>query len=93
MSPLPGRGGIETPSTNPSGNWWEPKSSSRHFPNESSWTRLAKLSRHTEREFPVPFWFVDSTSKYVGKDGVPMNRAARRAADKQERRERKNSRE
>lgn len=49
-----------------------------------------QLSRHTEREFPVPFRFVDSPSKYVGKDGVPMNRAARRAADKQQRRERKN---
>lgn len=52
-----------------------------------------QLFRHSEREFPVPFRFVDSLSQYVDKDGLPMNRAARRAADKQERRERKNSRE
>lgn len=48
--------------------------------------------RHTEREFPVPFRFVDFPSKYVSKDGVPMSREARRGADKRARRERKNSR-
>lgn len=39
-----------------------------------------KLFRYTEREFPVPFRFVDSLSKYVGKDDVPMNRAVRSGA-------------
>lgn len=51
-----------------------------------------KLFRHTESEFPVPFKFVDSSSRYVGPGGMPMNRAQRRQAEKEARRERKKTR-
>lgn len=48
-----------------------------------------KLFRNTEQEFPSPFRFVDSPPRYLGKGGITMNRAARRQADKEARRERK----
>ncbi|MDR7307954.1 hypothetical protein [Rhodoferax saidenbachensis] len=48
-----------------------------------------KLFRHTEPEFPAPFRFVDSSPRYLGEGGLPMNRAARRQADKEARRDRK----
>jgi len=48
-----------------------------------------KLFRNTESEFPVPFKFVDSPPRYVGPGGMPMNRAQRRQADKEARRDRK----
>lgn len=51
-----------------------------------------KLFRDSEPEFPAPFKFVDSPSRYVGPNGNPMNRAQRRQADKEIRRERKKSR-
>jgi hypothetical protein len=51
-----------------------------------------KLFRHTEPEFPAPFRFVDSPPSYLGEGGVPMNRAVRRQADKEARRERKKTR-
>lgn len=50
------------------------------------------LFRHTEPEFPAPFHFVDSPPSYVGEGGMPMNRAARRQAEKDARRERKRRR-
>lgn len=51
-----------------------------------------KLFRHTEPEFPAPFRFVDSPPSYLGEKGMPMNRAARRQADKEAGRERKKPR-
>ncbi len=50
------------------------------------------LFRHTDPEFPAPFRFVDSPPRYLGEGGVPMNRAARRQAEKEARRERKKHR-
>ncbi|MFK0377861.1 hypothetical protein [Pandoraea sp. NPDC090278] len=49
----------------------------------------AKLFRNTESEFPAPFRFVAPPPIYIGEGGVPMNRAARRQADKAAKRERK----
>lgn len=51
-----------------------------------------KLFRDAEPEFPAPFKFVDSPSRYLGPGGMPMNRAQRRQADKEARRERKKKR-
>jgi hypothetical protein len=51
-----------------------------------------KLLQHIELEFPAPFRFVDSAPSYLGEGGVQMNRAARRQADKEARRKRKNPR-
>ncbi|SEK16237.1 hypothetical protein SAMN05444746_12421 [Variovorax sp. OK212] len=51
-----------------------------------------KLSRHTEPEFPASFRFVESPPTYLGEGYIPMNRAARRKADKEARRERKKPR-
>jgi len=48
-----------------------------------------KLIRQTEPEFPAPFRFVDSPPNYLGEGGLPMNRAARRKADREARRSRK----
>lgn len=51
-----------------------------------------KLFRHTEPEFPTPFRFVESSPSYLGEGGMPVNRAARRQADKDARREQKKRR-
>ncbi len=51
-----------------------------------------KLSRDKESEFPAPFRFVDSPPTYLGEGGMPLNRAARRLAEKEARRERKRGR-
>lgn len=51
-----------------------------------------KLSRDTEPEFPAPFRFVDAPPTYLGEGGMPMNRAARRQAEKEARREQKRGR-
>lgn len=51
-----------------------------------------RLFRQTESEFPVPFQFVESPPRYLGAGGIPMNRAARRQADKKALRERKRQR-
>ena len=48
-----------------------------------------RLFRHTEPEFPAPFKFVDGPHRYVGEGGTPMNRAARRQAERAARRQRK----
>lgn len=48
-----------------------------------------KLFRHTEPEFPAPFRFVDSPPSYLGEGGMPMNRAARRQAEREARRRKK----
>lgn len=55
-------------------------------------TTEVKPFRDSEPEFPAPFKFVDSPSRYVGPGGIPMNRAQRRQADKEARRERKKPR-
>ena len=44
-----------------------------------------RLFRGHEREFPTPFKFVDQPSVYVGPNGMPMNRADRRKAEREER--------
>lgn len=47
------------------------------------------LFRGTDREFPAPFKFVDSPSRYIGPDGMPKNRAERRRADRETRKQAK----
>lgn len=51
-----------------------------------------RLFRDSEPEFPAPFRFVDSPSTYMGPGGTPMNRAQRRQADREARREKKRAR-
>lgn len=46
-----------------------------------------RLFRNSEREFPVPYKFVDSPARYIGPDGMPMNRAERRRADREARKQ------
>jgi hypothetical protein len=47
------------------------------------------LFRNSEREFPAPYRFVDSPARYIGPDGMPMNRAERRRADREARKQAK----
>lgn len=42
-----------------------------------------RMFRDSDHEFPTPFKFVDSPSQYLGPGGVPMNRAERRRADRE----------
>lgn len=51
-----------------------------------------KLFRHNEPEFPAPFRFVDSRPSYLGEGVMPMNRAARRQAEREARRRKKGAR-
>ena len=43
------------------------------------------LFRDSEREFPAPYRFVNSPAMHIGPDGIPMNRAERRRADREAR--------
>lgn len=50
------------------------------------------LFRGTEQEFPAPFRFVDSPSRYIGPAGMPMSRAERRRANREARKQAKKTR-
>lgn len=43
------------------------------------------LFRDSERDFPAPYRFVDSSAMHIGPDGTPMNRAKRRRAKREAR--------